>query len=789
MNLTILKLPMRATAAAALAAACLHAAAQTARFDIPAQPLADALRQFASQSGVQLVFAQALGADRTSRPVHGTLDALAALRQLLQGTGLEARRDGATWTVAPLAEPAEQVLHEVRVKARADAESATGPVAGFAARQSATATKTDTPIIETPQSITVITADQMRTLRTASIEQAFDYSAGVLPVSGYSRSFDAIYSRGFWIDGGGSQYADGMRMSGSSWSSGKQEPYGLERVELIKGAASVLYGMAAPGGVLNTVSKRPTQERVREVVAEVGSHGHKQIGVDLGGEVAPDSDWDWRLTALGRESGTPVGPLRNDGLYIAPALRWRPSADTSLTLLLQHQKSEIGYSYSLPVEGTLVPGAGGAYLPRFTFVGEPAFDKQDVSKTSLTALFEHRFSEDATLRSNLRLFDSKVDVFFTGAESPTADNPRLWERTAYDEFENSRGFAIDTHWQQRWRTGRAEHTLLAGVDHVRLRSGYDVFPRPLAPLDIYAPVYGAVPGDRTDGWLWRAKRSQTGVYLQDQIKWGERWVALAGLRHDRSSYSSGDPRDALETEDTRAATGRLGLVYLMPNGLAPFVGYSESFEPQGGTDARGRRFDPSEGKQVEAGLRWQPPGQDFLLSTSVFDLRRTNVLTTDPVNPFFSVQTGEQRSRGLEVEVRGQVMRNLELVGAYAYTDHRTTKSNTPEEVGQRPGGQVYHQASLWGSYRLAGWNLPQWTLGAGLRYTGSSFDRDWRSGIERGVPAYTVADLMTAWEDGPWRVALNLRNAFDKNYLTCGSGSCLHGDPRTLTLSASYRW
>lgn len=543
-----------AIAAAVLGMACLHAAAQSASFDIPAQPLADALRQFASQSGVQLVFAPAVGAGRTSHAVRGTLDAEAALRQLLQGSGLELRRDGETWTVAPPARVGG-TLADVRVTAQAERETATGPVVGFAAKRSATATKTDTPIIETPQSISVVTADQMRTLRSASVEQAFDYSAGVQPVSGYSRSFDAIYSRGFWIDAGGSQYVDGLRLSNSAWASGKVETYGLERVELIKGAASVLYGMAAPGGVLNTVSKRPTQERVREVVAEVGSYGHKQIGLDLGGEVAPDSDWDWRLTAVARDSGRPVKPLRNDGLYIAPALRWRPSADTSLTLLLQYQQRELGYVFSLPAEGTLVPGVGGAFIPRFTFVGEPAYDKQDVSQTSLSMLFEHRFNEDATLRSNLRLFDSKADVFFTGAYNPSASDPRIWERGAYDEFESTRGFAIDTHWEQRWRTGGAEHTLLAGVDHVRYRSASGWFGRTLTPLNLYAPVYGAVPGEAEPLWLERSERKQTGLYLQDQIKWGERWVALAGLRHDRASVANGDVRDdALKTEDTLSAT-------------------------------------------------------------------------------------------------------------------------------------------------------------------------------------------------------------------------------------------
>lgn len=755
---------------------------------IQAQPLAEALNGWARQTRIQVIASQGLVAGKTAPAVSGTLTPGQALERLLAGSGLVAVREGNAVVIkaAPSAADAA-TLKEVTVTAQA--ETATGPARGLVARRSATGTKTDTPLIETPQSITVVTAEQMRTLRSGDVAQALEYSAGVLPVSGYGASYDAIYSRGFWIDTSNSQFADGLRQSAGGWSGGKQEPYGLERVELVKGAASVLYGMAAPGGVVSIVSKRPTGERVREVVAEVGSYSHRQIGVDLGDSMGPDSDWDWRLTAQARESGTPIGPLRNDGIYIAPALRWSPSAATSLTLLLQHQQRELGWRSWLPTMGMLVPGAGGAFIPRYTFAGEPGIDKQEVTQNALTALFEHRFSDDATLRSNLRLVKSRVTAPFTGLSS-TTDDPRVWTRNAFDILYHEHGFASDTHWQQRLRFGGAEHTLLAGVDYMRFRNSEDSYRASIAPIDVYAPVYGALPGAYTPSWLWRTDSKQTGVYVQDQIKWGERWVLLAGLRHDSSSIASGDARDAaLKTEDTSALTGRLGVVYLAPGGWAPFAGYSQSFQPQGGVDAQGQRFDPTEGEQMELGLRWQPPGQDLLLSASLFDLRKTNVLTTDPANPNFSVQTGEQRSRGLELEARGQVTRNLELVGAYAYIDRRTTQSNRPEEVGRREATQPYHQASLWGSYRLSAWGLPAWTVGAGLRYTGSTLDRNWRDGVVRGVPGYTLADLMVAWEDGPWRVALNARNAFDKAYVTCGTGSCWFGDPRTVKLSATYRW
>ena len=783
--------PRSLLAVAVLAVASLHAAAQTARFDIPAQPLPEALARFAAQSGMQLVYPPDLVQGRRANAVQGMHAPDAALAELLRGTGLRMRRDGATLVLERQSAESAAALPEVRVAAQADTETATGPVHGLAARRSATATKTDTPLIETPQSITVITAEQMRTLRTASLEQAFEYSAGVRPVAGYSGSYDAIYSRGFWADAGnGSLFADGLKVSDNSWASGKQEPYGLERVEMVKGAASVLYGMSAPGGVLATVSKRPTPEPLREVVVEAGTQSRRQVGVDLGGAVASGSDWSWRLTALARDSDVPVKPLQDDALYIAPALQWQPSAATSFTLLLQHQKRRLGYEFPLPAVGTLLPGPGGASIARYRFVGEPGFDRQDVEQTSLTALLEHAVNEDATLRHGLRLFDSGADVFFTNAGTVEPADPRRYRRTAYDEYERVRGFAADTSWQQKWRSGAAEHTLIAGLDYTRYRSESEWYSRPIASLDLYEPVYGAAVGPGQPlAFSSRSQRWQAGLYVQDQVKIGERWVLLAGLRHDWSDYRSRPffTPEPWSTERTDAFTGRAGVVYLAPGGWAPFAGYSQSFQPQGGTNARGERFDPTEGEQFEVGVRWQPPGQqDLLLSAAVYDLRRSNVLTPDPDNPQFSVQTGEARSRGAEFEVRGQVSRHLEVVGAYAYTDRRISKSNRPEEVGRRAAEVPYHQASLWGSYRLAAWGLPGWTLGMGLRYTGDMADG---RGSPYRVPGYGLVDAMLAWQDGPWRVALNARNLFDKEFLTCSGAYCRHGSPRTVTVSAAYRW
>ncbi|WP_043817554.1 TonB-dependent siderophore receptor, partial [Rubrivivax gelatinosus] len=704
------------------------------------------------------------------------------------GHALQAvRQPNGSWTVQRRPQAAADSLPAIT--ARAAGNSATGPLTGYAARRSATATKTDTPMLETPQSLTVVGAEEIEVRKADSLAEAVGYTASVLRSEGVDRTGDGFVMRGFQATASqGNLYRDGSKYSVNLYD-GRQEPYGLERIEILKGAASVLYGNSAPGGIINTVSKRPTNEALHELNLELGSFDRRQLSGDFGGALGDGGTWSYRLTALVRDSGSFVEHVDDDRRYLAPSLRWQPDAATSLTLQADLQHDHTAYVYGLPAEGTVLANPNGR-LPRDTFVGEPGYDRYDLQRRSLGYLFEHVFDERFTLRHSLRSYRADVDmpsIWISGLE---ADGRTTAYRGAQDREDRARALMSDTSLQAKWRSGSVEHTALVGLDVVRERFRTVRYDRSAEALDLYDPVYGGSFGaPEPNSFSSRSELRRVGLYAQEQAKIAGRWVAVAGLRHDRVRYDESavfSDAVAADGEKSSATTGRAGLVYLAPNGLAPFVSFSQSFEPQTGTDRQRQRFDPTRGTQWELGLRWQPEGSQTLLSAALYQLTQRKVLVTDPVDTNYSVQLGEVRSRGLELEARTRVGA-ANLVAAYAYTDARTLKSSplTPEAEGRRSGAVPYHQASVWTDYGFGAFGLPALKAGAGLRYVGSA-PGVW---LDVDVPGYTVVDAMLSWTEGPWRLALNVANLGDKTYVASCTYLCFYGEPRRVTGSVSYRW
>lgn len=284
-------------------------------------------------------------------------------------------------------------------------------------------------------------------------------------------------------------------------------------------------------------------------------------------------------------------------------------------------------------------------------------------------------------------------------------------------------------------------------------------------------------------------KEKTGLYVQDQMKIADRWTLLLGGRYDRvhmESLSLHSPTDNTDEKDG-AFTGRAGLVYELENGFAPYVSFSQSFEPQSGRDRNNQRFEPTKGEQHEIGLRYQPPGSRMMLSAALYQLTRSNVLTSDPVDSDFSVQTGEVRSRGLELEAKTTLSTSLDLIAAYSYTDARVTESNSAAEVGARFNGTPYHIFSMWADYRLNALGLEGWKIGAGLRHVSARPDT---TDGAIGGPSYTLFDARVGYERDAWVFAVNARNLTDKTYVPSPCyGTCAYGAPRTVIATLGYRW
>jgi iron complex outermembrane receptor protein len=579
-------------------------------------------------------------------------------------------------------------LPEVRVDANAEAETATTPVIGYRAKNAVTATKTDTPLSETPQSVTVITRDQLVDQGASNLQDALNYAAGV---RSDAYGIDSR-SDGFLVRGSEPTiYLDGLQTYSSGWytATARPDPYTLERLEVLRGPAGMLFGAGTAGGVVNMVSKRPQQETYREVGVQLGSFGRKQVQADLTGALTADGDWSYRLVALHRKADTQVDYVPDDRSLVMPSLTWRPSAATSLTLQALWQKDKTGSTAQFfPWQGTVLPNINGP-LPSSRFIGEPG-DGYDTERKTFGWLFEHKLNDRWTFRQNFRASRTFNDSHYHYADS--FSDPGGWSLDPVGQRllgrYNDKSLAwtsmsgIDNHVEGHFGTGAVRHTLLVGAEYSRQRQDKtegSVY----SSIDAYAPVYGIGYVPVTE--LTRKPRTtqrNAGVYVQDQMKWNN-WIFVAGLRYDRST--AGTAGSASET--TSATSRRLGVMYTLPSGWSPYLSYTESFTPQAGTDVDGKLFKPLRGEQVEAGVKYQPQGSATSFTASVYSLKEKNRTVFDSTNPNYGRQVDATKNKGLELELKTTLARDLDLIANYTYIDVDHKLTDTPR-----------NQVSVWAS-------------------------------------------------------------------------------------------
>ena len=646
-------------------------------------------------------------------------------------------------------------------------------VEGYKADKARSATKTDTPISETPQAITVVTQERMTDQGALSVQEALNYAAGV-------RS-DAygLDSRGDWtlIRGSSpSEYLDGLRSAFNYYtSSARTDPYMLERIEVLRGPASMLFGQGSTAGIVNLVSKRPQADTRREIGVQFGSYDRRQLNADFTGALTDDGTWLYRLVGVYRDSGTQVDQVDDDRRLFAPSLTWKPSEDTSLTLQLRWQQDRTGStSQFFGWSGLLAPNPNGR-VPSHRYIGNPD-DHYDTDRTTAGWLFEHRFNENWSLRQSFRAARNKVDYAsaygnpFANPTDPFIDpQQRLLPREGWYAKTDVRMQNIDQHVEGRFKTGAVDHQMLLGLDAVRFKQDEAQMFTTVPPIDIFNPVYVPyTPPPLPDPV--RTSQRQIGLYLQDQMKFGEHWILVAGLRHDRVRNGLVGQAD----EKSSATTRRLGLMFHDWAGWSPYVSYSESFTPLAGTNAiTGARYVPQKGEQVEAGVKFEPAGRDLSFTAAAYELREENRLVPDPQRPNTNIQAGKTKVNGLELEVTGKLTDSFDITAHYNYLENDRQLENTPR-----------HQAAVWGKQRFRIGGREGFAAGLGLRYM-SAFD----SLPAPTTPAVTLADALLSYDTGAWRWALNVNNLTDKRYFSIcmGRGDCWFGARRNIGLSASY--
>jgi len=709
---------------------------------------------------------------------------------------------------APLPKAAPAIVQETPSRT----ETATSPLSGFVANRSATGTKTDTPLLENPQSVSVVGRPQIEQQGSQTVAESLRYTAGVLAGSRPGNRFDDIFIRGFGGFGftaGYIQFLDGLKMQrGVSYAVPAIDAYGLERVEVIKGPASVLYGQGNPGGLVNMVSKRPTEETFHEIEILFGNYDRAQLGVDMGGALDRDGRVLYRLTALGLDSSTSVDFTDQQRIFIAPALTWRLSGDTKITFLNHYQNDPKSFQPNyLPAQG-LLPGRPGVpanpygKLPTSFYVGDPAHDSYTREWYSTGYEFEHRHSSIWTFRQNLRYqhLDSEFYAIPTrGYANPANPNSLTRAKTAVDEAFD--GIVVDNQAEARFRTGAIEHKMLFGLDYQysdanRLLGQAMGVP----PLSTTNPVYfqniprAAFQTDQTQ------KSSQLGAYVQDQIKLDRLIVSLAG-RYDKSeiefdTLTLANNSTTVVNQNDEKPTYRAGALYLLDHGFAPYINYSTSFEPAPYLAVGNSPLQPMTGRQFEVGIKYQPTGYDALITASYFDIRQQNVVNPDPANPQFYVQTGEVSSRGFEIEAKASLTKQLNTIASFTYLDAEVTADRLPVNVGKRPFAVPDIMASLWADYTFRGGVLSGFGLGGGVRYISDSAGDPANTFT---VPAVTLFDAAVSYDFAElnpelkgWTARINANNVFDKEYTaacyTLANG-CFWGARRAVMGSLKFRW
>jgi len=780
---------------------------------IPAKPLLAALADFTAATGIQIVRPGGAPIAGNSAPVSGTLPPGVAIDRLLSGTGLSWRlvdrrtialyRPGEAVPVQAVAD-GSTALETVTV----EGDQAWGPVGGLVATQTGAATKTGADVLTLAQSVTTVSREQVEKQGARTVEEALNYSSGInTQIAGLNNSQDILSIRGF---SGENQYLDGLSIPMGTLTGARIEPYGLERLDLVRGPSSSLYGEMPPGGIVSMTSKRPTGEPFREVRLQYGNNGQASAAFDLSGPVDPDRTLLYRLTGLTSLDGTQVDFEDRKRIFVAPAFTWKPDEDTSFTLLGQYQKDRGLQAFQvLPVYGTLWDNPGFGSISPDLYHGEPSFDRYIHEQWSVGYAFEHRFDETFTIRQNLQSRRHKVDSHAVSSATLDPGTSLGYDRWLSAETQDDSVFAVDTSLEAKFDTGPFSHTALLGIDYRRSTGDYTFATDGGAAgltLDFYNPVYSgssalAVP---LDLWShdWQQQR-QIGVYAQDQIEFGG-WTLVASGRQDWADGRSRDEMTGIDGTPTRNSrfTGRLGLSYLFDNGIAPYASVSSSFNPLSGSTFDGAPFEPTTALQYEAGIKYRPEAFDALFSASVFEITQQNILTPDPdavhiaAMPWAKVQLGEGRVRGLELEARGELGHGFSLIGAYTYLQSEITRGTGADTtIGNDLPTTPRHQAALWLDYTAQDGALEGVSIGGGLRYKGANYgDAD---NVFK-APGVLLADAAIRYDfkalspdyEG-LTFALNASNLLDKVYVAnCQSEiSCSFGSRRSVVATLNYQW
>jgi iron complex outermembrane receptor protein len=665
------------------------------------------------------------------------------------------------------------------------------PGSPYFAPRATTATRTDTPLLDVPASIQVIPRQVLEDQQVIRLEEALRNVAGVTTGGTNEGQGINIEIRGFTD---APVLLDGFRQYGLSRYQSIVETANLEQIEVLKGPASILYGEIQPGGVINLVSKRPLANPFYRAEVQIGSRNLFRPQIDFSGPLTADGKLLYRLNAL-VSNEEPFRDFQTNfqRAFVAPMLTWKISDRTNLTLQLEYLNNKQPFD-----SGRVASGDRVLRTPRRSIVNEPD-DYTDSSILNVGYNFEHRFSDNWALRNAFRYtYREFVQEFiFPFGFDPTT-NIVSRNFTGFDLDADS--YSLQTYVTGKFATGSIKHTLLVGVDLNRTTSigmGAADFTNPI-DFDIFNPVYGLAP--RSDFrslppfFNERVTQRRLGIYVQDQVDLLDNLILLAGVRYEtvgqttRTGETLFNPESSEVEQNDNAWTPRVGIVYQPIPALSLYASYSQSFVPNSGTDFEGNVFNPERGKGWETGIKAELLNRKLFATLAYFDIIKQNVSTADPINPFFSVATGEQRSRGVEFDISGQILPGWNILASYAYIDAEVTKDNTIA-IGNRLGGIPKHSASLWTTYQIQRGDLQGLGAGFGFNFVGErqgDLDNSFK------LDSYSLFNAGIFYKRNNWRIAVNFKNIGNIDYdagTPFGNTRIGVGEPFTVVGSFSIQF
>ena len=648
---------------------------------------------------------------------------------------------------------------------------------------SAETLKVDAPAQEQSVSISSVDQKALEDRKPQKLDEALRYTSGVTSQPyGADNDTDWVRVRGF----DAATYLDGSRLFRDGYYTWLLEPYGLEKVEVLKGPASILYGEAPPGGVVNAVQKKPDATADNQLDIEVGSNSQKSIGIDVSGEWG---DNQYRLVGAIKDNDGELNGTENTRVYLAPSLLIDLSDDTTLTLLATFLKDDgIPTNPFYPAAGTILDSSLGS-IAAGTNLGQPGYDKYERTQISAGYQLEHFLNDTWTLSQNFNVGFNELYLrssYIFPSSDTTANS--IGQGIVFRDGDTT-SVSIDSKAVANWQSDTIENTVLIGLDLQHHKTdGVEQDNYGFGSINPYAPVYGNyTPLNMANNNDREISKSQAGLYAQYQGKLNQQWVASVGGRFDaietdNTSQSKSEDKSRNDSELSLNA----GLMYLGDNGLSPYISYSESFNVLTTIDsATGELYKPLIGKQTEVGVKYAPDSFAGYVNVALFDLKQENALVTNPTT-YVATQTGEVTSQGVEVESMAELSNDVTLTASYTYTDAQTDE--TSNQGSKRPALIPEHMASAWLDLEGAALGAEDWNFGTGIRYIGKSKDNPKSSNLT--VPAVTLFDVMAAYQiNDQWRAQLNINNVTDKEYLSGCDYYCYYGQSRSIMLSTQYRW